>query len=827
MKVPISWLSDYVDIDMPIEMLSHKLTMSGLEIGSIDTIGGDWGDLIVVGRILEINPHPNADRLKVPLIDVGQEEPVSVVCGAPNIRVGQNIAYASEGAKLTNPKTGQLEQLRKAEIRGISSLGMVCSSMELGISDDHQGILELDQELLPGTPLTDILGDQILETELTPNRPDCLSVVGTAYEVAALTDQDVTYPDTSYFVGDSADEIGSVMEVFVEEPNLCLRYTGTVVRNVQVGPSPSWLTNRLERAGIRPINNVVDITNYVMMELGQPLHAFDRAKVTGNTIYVRSAKDKEILKTLDGQVRNLTKETLVIADVSGPIGLAGIMGGANTEVDDATNDVFLEAANFSASSIRQSRSLLNLNTEASYRFERVLQPELALRALKRATKLLVEICNGSVTRGHIDVYPGKTEPQNITVSLNKLGRMLGAEFSYSQVLSVLLKLGFAELRQPSSVNDLIDTLDPSAAANRDYSLTVTPPYWRSDINIEEDVVEEFARIFGYDNLPSKRLTSEVPEFTPNQYLELKEIVRDNLVGTGMSEMVSYVVTSRENLRTVGAWPDSERAMKLLNPMDQTKPWLRSSLLGNLCEGLARNHRVAPSGVRMFEIGHVFTWAMNQSHNDLPNETEHLVGGITGLRSNVSIWQQAEEVVDFFDLKGILEHALPVKLNFSPADHPALKPGVCASISVNGAEVGYIGQINENVAGFFELPKDRTFIFEVDLEALANTYDNTPKLFESVARFPSSARDIALLADKQRSSAEIESIIGAHKLVEDVLPIDSYIGDGIPEGTKSLTYRIIFQSETGTLESGDVDKAQRQIMRSLKHQLNVDERFHVD
>ena len=376
-------------------------------------------------------------------------------------------------------------------------------------------------------------------------------------------------------------------------------------------------------------------------------------------------------------------------------------------------------------------------------------------------------------------------------------------------------------------SDLIDTLDPSAAANRDYSLTVTPPYWRSDINIEEDVVEEFARIFGYDNLPSKRLTSEVPEFTPNQYLELKEIVRDNLVGTGMSEMVSYVVTSRENLRTVGAWPDSERAMKLLNPMDQTKPWLRSSLLGNLCEGLARNHRVAPSGVRMFEIGHVFTWAINQSHDDLPDETEHLVGGITGLRSNVSIWQQAEEVVDFFDLKGILEHALPVKLNFSPADHPALKQGGCASISVNGAEVGHIGQINENVAGFFELPKDRTFIFEVDLEALANTYDNTPKLFESVARFPSSARDIALLADKQRSSAEIESIIGAHKLVEDVLPIDSYIGDGIPEGTKSLTYRIIFQSETGTLESSDVDKAQRQIMRSLKHQLNVDERFHVD
>ena len=830
MKVPVSWLSEYVDIDISIEELSHKLTMSGLEIGSVEAIGGTWEDLIVIGRIVDIKPHPNADRLQIPEIDVGLEELVSVVCGAPNIRVGQTIAYAAAGASLRNPKTGKVEKLKAAEIRGISSSGMVCSALELGLSGNHEGILELDKTLLPGTPLTQILGDHILESELTPNRPDCLSIIGTANEVAAVTNQIVRYPDVAYKEDDSSEEIFASTKVVVDDQSLCRRYTGTLVRNLHVKTSPDWLRNRLEKSGIRPINNVVDITNYVMLEMGQPLHAFDKAKVKGDTIYVRSARDQEKLKTLDGQVRNLVKDMLVIADESGPIGLAGIMGGANTEVDDTTRDVFLEAANFSAANIRRSRSTLNLNTEASYRFERVLQPDIALKALKRATKLLVEVCNGNAAPGYIDVYPDISVPKHITLSLSKLERLLGVSFSSSQVLSVLEKLGFQETSQTSSMNDLIDTLDPLSARSRENSITLTAPYWRSDINIEEDVIEEFARIYGYDNLPTKKLTSEVPEYRANEYLNFKEVLRNNLVASGMSEIVSYVVSSRENLEIVGAWPGNDAVMKLLNPMDQTRPWLRSSLLGNLCEGLAKNHRLSPSGVRLFEVGHIFMWSVDQSPDSLPNETEHLVGGITGLRSSVSIWQQQEETVDFFDLKGILEVAVPLNglsLNFSPADHLAFKMGVCASISVNELDVGYIGQISENVANHFELPTEETFIFQIDLASLGQTVDATPNMFEAIARFPSSARDVALLADVHISSAEIESIIGAHRLVDGVFPIDSYVGEEIPGGNKSVTYRIIFQSDTGTLEAGDIEKAQAQIMRSLKHQLNVSERFSSD
>ena len=830
MKVPVSWLSEYVDINIPIEELSHKLTMSGLEIGSVEVVGGTWEDLIVIGKIVDIKPHPNADRLQVPEIDVGLEELVSVVCGAPNIRPGQTIAYAAEGARLRNPKTGKVEKLRAAEIRGVSSSGMVCSALELGLGGNHEGILELDGTLLPGTPLTQILGDHILESELTPNRPDCLSIIGTAYEVAAVTNQIVKYPDVSYKEDDCSEEIFVSTKVVVDDQSLCPRYTGTLVRNIHVQTSPDWLRNRLEKSGVRPINNVVDITNYVMLEMGQPLHAFDRAKVKGDTIFVRSARDQEELKTLDGQVRNLAEDMLVIADESGPIGLAGIMGGANTEVDDNTKDVFLEAANFSAANIRRSRTALNLDTEASYRFERVLQPGIALKALKRATKLLVDLCNGRAAPGYIDVYPDISAPKPITLSLLKLERLLGAQFSTSQVLLVLEKLGFEEIKHSSSMNDLVDTLDPVSARSRENIITVTAPYWRSDINIEEDVIEEFARIFGYDNLPTKKLTSEVPEYKPNDYLGFKEAIRNNFVASGLSEIVSYVVSTRKDLEVVGAWPENDEAMKLLNPMDQTRPWLRSSLLGNLCEGLARNHRFSPSGVRLFEMGHIFAWRANQPHDSLPNETEQLVGGITGLRSSISLWQQQEEAVDFFDLKGILEVALPLNglsLSFLPADHLAFKKGVCASISVNDRDVGYLGQISANVANHFDLPEEGTFIFQINLSSLGETVDAKPNMFAPIARFPSSARDVALLADTHTSSAAIESIIGAHRLVGGVFPIDSYIGEEIPTGHKSITYRIIFQSDTGTLETSDIDKAQAQIMRSLKHQLNVTERFSSD
>jgi len=441
MKVPISWLKKYVPIDMPPKELAHLLTMAGNEVGEVEEIGGKWDrDKVVIGHVLKIEPHPNADRLRLPTVDIGNGETATVVCGAPNVAEGQKIAFAKEGATLFSPRSGTTEALKAAKIRGVESAGMVCSTLELGMGEDHAGILVLADDAPVGTALVDYMGDAVLDVEVTPNRPDCLSVLGIAHEIAALTGVVVTEPELSY------PEVGEAIEgqasVQIEDSGLCGRYTAALIHDIKIADSPKWMQDALIKSGQRPINNIVDITNYVMLEYGQPLHAFDFGKVKESKIIVRAARSGEQHITLDGEDRKLEPPMLVIADVSDAVGMAGVMGGANTEIDETTKAVFLESANFSAKNTRRTRNALGVSTEASYRFERGIRAELAPLALRRATQLMVELAGGKAAAGIIDIYPGEEPAPVVKISRQRVRQVLGVDYSIAKMEGVLTSLGF-------------------------------------------------------------------------------------------------------------------------------------------------------------------------------------------------------------------------------------------------------------------------------------------------------------------------------------------------------------------------------------------------
>ena len=484
MLVPISWLKKYVPVTDAPDELAHKLTMAGVEIGDVEVVGDGWEpDKIVVGYVLEVNPHPNADRLRLPTVDIGGET-ATVVCGAPNVAAGQKIAFAKEGARMFSPRSGKVETLKRARIRGVESAGMVCSSLELGLGEDHDGILVLDDDAPIGTPLQEYLGDAVLDAEVSSNRPDCLSILGIAHEVAAINGVAVAEPGSSY--AEEGDAIEDQVRIEIEDPELCYRYTASLITGVKIGPSPSWMQDALIRAGQRPINNVVDITNYVMLEYGQPLHAFDFDKCRDGTIIVRAAREGETLTTLDGEVRELRPPMLTIADSRDPVGLAGVMGGANSEMTEETNAVLLESASFNPVNTRRTRTALGMRTDASDRFERDIRSALAPVGLRRATKLIVELCGGTAARGIIDLYPkeAEREPPTVKLSRSRIRQVLGVDYPTSQIKRTLESLGFEEAEQPGGLIDLIETLEAGPSSERSDTFWVKVPYWRSDISIE-------------------------------------------------------------------------------------------------------------------------------------------------------------------------------------------------------------------------------------------------------------------------------------------------------------------------------------------------------
>ncbi|MEX2225696.1 MAG: phenylalanine--tRNA ligase subunit beta [Dehalococcoidia bacterium] len=811
MRLSLNWLAEYVDLRLSPGELAERLTIGGIEVDRIERSGGDWGDEIRVGSVLAVDPHPNADRLRLATVTLGAEETHRVVCGAPNLAVGQKIAFGVVGAKVRDGHSGKTGVLKPAKIRGVESAGMVLSEYELNISDAHEGILELPPDTPLGKRLADVIGDTIFELSLTSNRPDWLSVVGIAREVAALTGESVREPSLEYEAEGGA--IKGSAAVDIADADLCRRYIATVVEGVKIGPSPAWLQERLIAVGQRPINSVVDVTNYVMLELGQPMHAFDYDRVANHHIIVRRADAGERFTTLDGETRTLTADMLVIADERGPVALAGVIGGIDSEVTEGTTNILLEVANFAGPNIRRTSAALKVRTEASARFEKGLAPELALVAAKRATKLLVEVCGGRARVGNIDAYPGKTREIRVELTRARLATVLGIDPPTSKVRSVLTSLGFSARWVPPD------------------RYVVRVPYWRSDVHIADDVVEEVARIIGYDEIPAEPLAGSLPAPIETPLRDLRERARDVLAAAGMQEVITYALT------TLGAiaklTPKEDLAIhppyRMVNPISAEHEYLRPTLRPSLLQTLAANLRFDKGEIAIFEAARTYQRPESRAEqvdaypgaDALPDEREHITGVVSGRRPDR--WgRPSDHSVDFFDAKAYVEalfDGVNVDAEYVPVTEYAMAPGRSAEVRVGGHRVGVLAQVHPDVAAGFDIQQD-VYLFDIVLDDVL-PFAGRRKRMQRISRFPAVEQDIALIVDEDVPAGAMQRVMESAQLVRSARIFDVYRGDQVPAGKKSVAFDLVYQSEDHTLTDDEVAKAQRKLLERLKREFGAE------
>jgi len=799
------WLSDVVDTGLPAQELAHRLTMAGLAAEKIEEIGVEW-DNVFVGLVEQVQPHPDADRLVLATVAAGAHN-LTVVTGAPNIAEGQKVALAVAGARLVDAyhagEGRQYKTLKPGTIRGVRSEGTVCSEKELGISDEHEGIMVLEPEAPVGVPLREWLADTVIEFEITPNRVDAFSILGIGREAAALTRRPLKLPDAPNL---SAAPGGGEDLVRVEAPDLCPRCSATVIEGVSVGPSPGWLVRRLAAAGVRSINNIVDATNYVMLEWGQPLHAYDRARLAGGGIIVRRATPGERLETLDHQRRDLSGDMLVIADRDRPVGVAGVMGGLDTEVDATTTTILLEAATFAPRSVRHTARELKLRTDASARFERGLDPNLVLVAAGRATRLILDLCPGSRVAAVGDVYPRPVEPWDVTLPFGEIERLLGVRYDPDLVLDVLARLGFA----------------PGIEGE---TLRVTVPTFRPDVTQGADVVEEVARAVGYETLPETLPSGRTAPVQRDPRFLLQREVREILVAAGGFETISYVVAAEDDLARLGGMGEVgflhrlplDRLLRLRNPLHADQPWLRPTLLPGLLAAAAANLKHA-GGVRLFELARVY---LPREGDALPREAN--VAGLVyaGARESVGLHAGAGEL-DYFDLKGAVEAVLERlgvdDATFERSEHPALHPGRTAALCLGGRAVGLIGELRPDRAVGFGIEAPRVAVAELDLDALLGAAAAPAGI--SVPRFLPAVQDFAIVVDEEVPAAEVERALsaGAGPLATGVALFDVYRGAQLGEGKKSLAYRVTFTAPDRALTDAELVKVRERIAKGLRQRV---------
>lgn len=797
MKVSLKWLRDYVDITVPVTELAEKLTTAGLEVSEVQVIGEDWKD-ITIAKVVGVNPHPNADRLRLATVDLGGHQS-TVVCGAPNLNVGDKVVFARVGARLVDGHSGEFVKLKPAKIRGVLSEGMVCSEKELGISDRHEGIMVLLPDAPVGKSLSEYLGDTILDIDVTPNRPDCLSAIGIAREISALIRSKFHVPEVGYEeLGNPIDKLASVKIV---EPDLCPRYCASLLTDVKVSSSPQWLQQRLLACGMRPISNVVDVTNYVMMEYGQPLHAFDFRKVHGQQIIVRRAKEDEVITTLDGSERALKSTMLVIADKEQAVAVAGVMGGADTEVADDTTTILIESANFNRAVVHRASIDLKLTSEASLRFEKGLSPELAMMALKRATQLMMELTGAKVSKGIIDVYPGKRQPEPLLLPTGEVKRLLGIEIQTDDMVELLKLLGF-------NCNVIESPLQ----------IKVDIPWWRTDISCKADLVEEVARMVGYENIPITMLGSPLPSYELLPILALRQRIRNVLIGCGFQEVLTYSLTSIDVMKKLSTQtnPIEIEPLKVSNPMSKELECLRTTLRSGVLATLARNQRYQQRGFRLFELGKVFL----PQRGDLPQEKVTLCAVLSGSQGEL-FWRGVPEPLDFFITKGVVETILSrlgVAANFILGDDEGLCPGKNAYICVGNEKLGVVGEIHPKVVSAFDL-SETAFIIELDVDKLMPLVSSIYE-YQPIPRYPSVTRDMALVLDEKITYQQVYNITRDFPLVIQVSLFDLYRGEQVPEGKKSLACRVVYQSNANTLSDKEVDEVQRHILDRLSKELGA-------
>jgi phenylalanyl-tRNA synthetase beta chain len=823
MRVPISWLREFVDIAMPVAELAERLTLAGLEVSSIRSIGRSGSDLpwdrerMLVGRVQEVTPHPNADRLVLAAVEYAAGRVKTVVTGAPNLKVGdsgQKVAFALEGARFCDAysPTPGIATLTGRKVRGVYSDGMVLSEKELGLSDDHAGILLLDDSAPVGTPLADYLGDVILELEILQNMARCLSILGVAREVAAITGGALRVPEPT--MPETGPPVDARVQITIADPSLSARYTATLVAGIRIKPSPEWLRRRLRFCGIRPINNAVDVTNYVMLEWGQPLHAFDydvlvrRAKGIPR-IMVRPATGGEVLTTLDGVARALTPERLLITDTAGPIAVAGVMGGAETEVTEGTRTVLLESANFNFVSIRKTVQALKLPSEASARFGRGVPPAIARPAVVRATALMQELAGGEIARGVADCYPAPHVPPVIRLAARDLGRILGMKVPRDEVVRILSALDFR------------------CEAEGEDALRVSAPPHRLDVGEGmvgvHDLLEEVARVIGYDRIPVTEMADTLPPQCDNVALDQEEWVRDLMVGAGLQEIITYRLTTpeREAALLSGGRPADRSYIRLANPISTDRAVMRRTLLQGLLEVMAQNARVRDR-LWFFEIGPVY---LPSAAGELPAEPRRLAIGMAGPGAPASWGGVDRGRTDFFTLKGVVEALLAGlhvrETSFEPVEHPTFAPGRTARLQVMGRVLGILGEVHPDVRRGFDLPDVPASLAELDLEALLQALP-TSYAIAPVPRFPPVLEDIALVVEEAISADALCSAIRAAggPLLADVRLFDVYRGEQLASGKKSLAFSLAFQAADRTLTDGEVEAEKRRILDALSRELGA-------
>ncbi len=800
MNVTINWLKSYIDFAFSPSELADRLTMLGIEVESIKQLGAEL-EGVVVGSVSSIRPHPNADKLVVCQVDVGEAEELQIVCGAPNVREGMLAPVATIGTTLPIGLT-----IKRAKLRGEESHGMLCSEKELGISADADGLMELPTDLPPGTLLAKALGldDVLMELEVTPNRPDCLSLIGVAREIRAETGNVLNLPQVNCQEGKT--DVHSATSVTIDAPDLCPRYAARVIQGIKVGQSPEWLKQRLEAVGVGVINNIVDVTNFVLMEYGQPLHAFDYNLLTDNRIVVRRAAADEQLTTLDEVERELTPDMLVIADAEKPVALAGVMGGYDSEITETTCDVLLESAYFNPSSIRATAKKLGINTEASYRFERGADVGAVIPALDRATQLIVELAGGTICKGVVDVYPGQRELAQIQLRPERVNFVLGTTLETDEITQILSRLGFE--------------VSPAQQVGAEESLTVTVPTFRSDVTREIDLVEEIARVHGYDNIPTTLPRGDIPVPTPNPRTVVHKRIKRFLLGAGMMEAVNYTFGSPEafdNIRLEANNPLRE-AQKLQNPLSPEMSILRTTLLPSLLQNAQHNHNHQIDTIALFEMSAVF----------INGEEPGRVAGILAGEIGGGVYGNPYRHPDFFDIKGIVEGILEncgiAKWTLKKTKDPTFHPGRNAEVAVADEKIGIFGEAHPKVLENYELPY-KAYLFELDMEAIVNT-TTFDKQFEPISVYPSVQRDLAIVVDADLLSDMPIGIIYATggEWVKSVRLFDVYTGAQVQEGKKSLAYTITYHSATETLTDTAVNDLHDKVVHQLNQELGAELRM---
>jgi phenylalanyl-tRNA synthetase beta chain len=856
MRIPYEWLKEYVEVRLSPEGLAEALTLHGLEV---DRVEYPWPG-IVTAQIVWLEPIKGSDHLSATRVTDGARE-YSVVCGARNIKLHDKVPLATLGAKV-----GEIVIAEKKAM-GVLSQGMLCSPRELGLSDDHSGIYILPKDTPLGVPLGKLLGDAVIDLDIKAHRGDLFCVTGVAREVAAFTDETLRLPEIT--ITDQGAPASELMKLQVRDATLCPRYTARIVRGVKIGPSPNWMGRRLLAAGMRPINNVVDVTNYVMLELGQPLHGFDYDKVADHAIIVRRAENGEQLTTLDGVTRTLTSEMMLVTDPAGPNVIAGIFGGARVEVDDTTTNVILEAAHWSPPNIRRTAQALGLRTESSSRFEKNPDIDLTTAAVDRAAQLIVQLAGGTVAPGRLDFYPQPIKPRTIEFHLRQVEWVTGLAVTATEALAALRALGFTVKEQPTHGGEVI--------------LDVTVPTWRDDVEESADIVEEVARIVGFDRIPSTIPTGPLPPEYRNIWFEREEALRDILVGAGLTEALSYTLTSRAVMakllpreagaaaallgapvpvaapqehgkkasakgrtaerRELEAIADRIPAITLTNPPSADLEALRLTLMSGLLTAARENGKHESAGIWLFELGRRYLPTPElTSGTGLAQERRTLGAVMTGPAATG--WANMEGDADFYDLKGVVETMLDALqvggYRFTPARHPTFHPGRCAALEVlapplgapadsdhavgasgTWVAVGVLGEVHPEVAERFDLTK-RAYLMELDLDRL---YSAVPEraLSQPIPRYPAAQRDLAIIVDASAHASDVADAIRASggELLRDVDLFDLYTGEGVSAGKKSLAWSLTYQSSERTLTDAEIEAAQKAVIAALAKRFSAE------